>query len=407
MGMSEFIKERKPSISLPDLITQLKFKVKVLYKSIIRRTHHLPYKQIEFSALDSIDQTKKHKGIYNHFEHPAFKLLLEKGNLIGYKKNIVWNGKVLPLEGEDKKAYRINNSHITNTPDVYCYSLSNAGITGPEGYIYDVQSRKYISETLRQWFVWDSRFKNSYLSSLRSIEPVCLQGVTLCIAKPGSDSYFHFLHESLTIFLLMQQRFSHVKFNNIVVNGTRQTYKDEWVKFAGAENINIIYTDYSSHFVCEQLIFLSDLCFQYSPNLLTVNLLTAMQKKNKVMAEKKYPEIIIASRKDAHYRNISWEEELAEKCGAAVIQFSKLTPEEVMETCSNCRVFIGAHGAAFSNIVFCKAGTKIIEIIFGLNEVLYSRLSDVCQLNHLIFDVSQKEELFGFLGSLQLKSSRL
>ena len=400
MGMCVLIKERKPSFSLPDIITQLKFKVKILYKSIIRRDHHLPYKQIEFSALESIAQTKNKNEIYNRFEHPAFKLLLEKSNLIGYEKNKIWNEKALPLEGEDTKTYRLNTSHITYTPDVYCYSLLNAGVTGPEGYIYDVQSQKYISETLRQWFVWDSRFKNSYLSSLRFYESIYLKGVTLCIAKPGSDSYFHFLHESLTIFLLMQQRFPHVKFDNIIVSGSQQPYKDEWLKFAGARNVNIIYTEYSSHFVCEQLIFLSDLCFQYSPNLLTVNLLTAMQKENKAMADKKYPEIIIASRKDADYRNISWEDELAEKCGAAVIQFSKLTPQEVLETCSNCKVFIGAHGAAFSNIVFCKPGTKVIEIVFGLNEVLYSRLSDVCRLDHLVFDVSQKEELFDFIDAL-------
>ena len=29
----------------------------------------------------------------------------------------------------------------------------------------------------------------------------------------------------------------------------------------------------------------------------------------------------------------------------------------------NSSIIIGAHGAAFSNIIFCKPGTKIIEII--------------------------------------------
>ena len=41
----------------------------------------------------------------------------------------------------------------------------------------------------------------------------------------------------------------------------------------------------------------------------------------------------------------------------------KLPFEKQIYLFSNASTIVGAHGAAFTNIIFCKPGTKIIEII--------------------------------------------
>jgi capsular polysaccharide biosynthesis protein len=92
---------------------------------------------------------------------------------------------------------------------------------------------------------------------------------------------------------------------------------------------------------------------------------------------------------------------LAKRAGAEIVDFEKLTPAETIQICQNCELFIGPHGASFSNIVFCNPGTTVIEIAFGMNEVLYGRLAALCELDYLLFDVSEKEKLFSYLEELK------
>ncbi len=45
-----------------------------------------------------------------------------------------------------------------------------------------------------------------------------------------------------------------------------------------------------------------------------------------------------------------------------VCNFENMTPEEQYDICSNCAIFISAHGAGCTNIIFTQKNTPLIEI---------------------------------------------
>ena len=57
--------------------------------------------------------------------------------------------------------------------------------------------------------------------------------------------------------------------------------------------------------------------------------------------------------------------------------------EEQVKIFNNAKVIILAHGAAMSNMFFCKKGTVIIEVTCGRNWPFFDTLSKVFQLNHV------------------------
>ncbi len=391
------VKERRPPFYVSKWLERLKVKTKIIAKSFIKTKRWYPHRVMSFSDV-LINPKKSRRLFYNRIENNNFKVDITPESLIAYPQSTVYCNKNLLLEGEVGRPYRLNKKHIAVTPKVTCYSLGNAVVAGAEGFIYLASEHRFISESLRQWFAWDDAFVNSYLSSLSKTQPTFHQGVSLSIAKPGADSYYHFLHEAIPAYLLIKKTYPEIKIDNVIVSGEKTKFKAEWLNFFIGNDCVIIYSNYTSNHFCEQLLFLSDLCHQYSPNNLTISLLKTLEDKANVLPlNKPFPTRIIASRKNAKVRNIDWEDELASAANATVIDFENFSPEEVIQLCTNCELFIGAHGAAFSNIVFCKPGTQVIEIAFGLDEVLYRRLSAVCGLQHIIFDNSQKEELLSYL----------
>lgn len=56
---------------------------------------------------------------------------------------------------------------------------------------------------------------------------------------------------------------------------------------------------------------------------------------------------------------------------------------EQIKIFNNAKVIILAHGAAMSNMFFCKKGTTIIEVTCGRNWPFFDTLSTVFQLNHI------------------------
>src|SRR5262249_6009506 len=149
----------------------------------------------------------------------------------------------------------------------------------------------------------DSRMRLSYLSSFRRDKFRHLKGVTLCLAKPGADNYYHFLCESLPMLLLMKEKFPDIYFDYVVLSGGYSQFKINWLAHADVDRDRILFTEYETKYICDQLIFLSDISYQYAPNPLTVRLLADFGRRVwTAPTGNDQPEFIIASRGDASTR---------------------------------------------------------------------------------------------------------
>jgi len=82
------------------------------------------------------------------------------------------------------------------------------------------------------------------------------------------------------------------------------------------------------------------------------------------------PRHIFISRSKAHYRRISNETVLMELLsttqGFVSYCLEDLSIREQATLFNNAEVIVGPHGAGWTNLIFCKPGTKIIEIDHGL-----------------------------------------
>jgi len=77
---------------------------------------------------------------------------------------------------------------------------------------------------------------------------------------------------------------------------------------------------------------------------------------------------IFIDRRESHYNHcqIVNDEEIKiylKKKGFAILKIGKLNFFEQIHLFQNAKIIIGAHGAAFANLIFCKPNTKVLDII--------------------------------------------
>ncbi|NJO71283.1 MAG: glycosyltransferase family 61 protein [Oscillatoriales cyanobacterium RM1_1_9] len=137
-------------------------------------------------------------------------------------------------------------------------------------------------------------------------------------------------------------------------------------------NIPRVWLDSGDQYRCQQLLFTTRLnntlhacpwAVEASRNLLLSRYLgKAHQPPHKT---------IFASRKSAQKRRTNLEEKVLELFPEAeVIDFATLSIEETIQVCQSCETFVGFHGAAFANLIFCQPGTKVIE--FQIENTLHN-----------------------------------
>ena len=60
--------------------------------------------------------------------------------------------------------------------------------------------------------------------------------------------------------------------------------------------------------------------------------------------------------------------------------------KEQVKLFNNAKVIILAHGAAMSNMFFCKKGTTIIEVTCNRKWPFFDKISSILELNHIKVD---------------------
>ena len=78
---------------------------------------------------------------------------------------------------------------------------------------------------------------------------------------------------------------------------------------------------------------------------------------------------------------------------------------------NNAKIIIGAHGSAFTNLAFCKPGTKIIEvrslIYKNYQQNNYKRISQVNNLNYRLIETKKLDESQKKFGDIYLPIEKL
>ena len=100
--------------------------------------------------------------------------------------------------------------------------------------------------------------------------------------------------------------------------------------------------------------------------------------------------------------------EILKKRGFSKYKVGELSFFEQIYLFNNAKIIIGAHGAAFTNLVFCKPNTKIVEIRpSSQTNNNYKRISEICKLDYRLIITKELEENKRRMGDIYLPIKEL
>tara|TARA_B100000780_G_scaffold90565_1_gene62622 strand:- start:1225 stop:2319 length:1095 start_codon:yes stop_codon:yes gene_type:complete len=307
---------------------------------------------------------KKIKLSYKYVVQKFFKLLygpifISKENKFLLKKKII----------SRFKSFKNKNYHI--------YSVKNARIfTDNNENVAIVKNNKILPKISFQQI-------NGCLRSVR-FNSVIKQGTTsfskkvsgtvfnLCQGASGNN-YFHFMFDILPKLYLLNLKVDLNKIHFFYVSDPKK-WQIKIFNIFGINEKKLLSSKKNKHIICDEILAVDHPWYNRGtietevkkiPRWIVLKNRNIFKKKSeKFICNKK----IFLDRSHSMYNHCQIENPkdltiLIKKNSFGIYRPEKISFKKQIFLFENASVIIGAHGAAFTNIIFCKPGTKIIEII--------------------------------------------
>ena len=207
--------------------------------------------------------------------------------------------------------------------------------------------------------------------------PLCLEGPTAVLLEVnGGKNYYHWLMTSLPRLLALMQRYPRQRFDHFVVNDTAPAFVLDSLALLGVP-LDAVISAAKHPVVRVSEAFCSVVSSNlFYPNQLIVELFRQILPRPLYRGRR-----LFISRTGG--RSIANEPEVLDvltSFGFETIRTERLSLLEQIQLFASAEVVVGAHGAGFSNLVFCQTGTKVLEFFSPkfLN-VCYWFLSAACR----------------------------
>ncbi len=239
-------------------------------------------------------------------------------------------------------------------------------------------------------------------SSDRLPAPIQFQGAIACLTIRYSQNYFHWMYDLLPkLEMLEKSSFSIDTLDAVLVNQCQYPFQRTLLNLMGVPDEKIL-DHLVFQVVADQLVipiasFNVGRFSKQSCDFLRHKLLPQQ-------ASKPQPTRFYISRQRAAYRNVQNEAEVTaylHQFGFEMVHLETLTVQEQIALFAQADAIVAPHGAGLANLVFCKPGTKVIEL-FLPDEVLdyYLLISQYINLDYYHL-VASKTESFAIGDSNQ------
>jgi len=281
------------------------------------------------------------------------------------------------------------------------------------------------------------------ISKTRS--PNKIDGSACLLGGRISSNYYHWMYDSIPRICVLEK--SGVNRSNVdryVVTGVTKPFQRETLEKLGIDHSKIYSTFESGYYITADKLYIPSygsnenlirnrcspgdnlhlLQGKWASDFLRDELLT--KRSDEKSGSEKYVYIsrgknkyVYISRGKNDSRNFSNEREivdLLESRGFEVIDPQQKSVVEQAEYFSNAKVIIAAHGAALTNTVFCKPGTRIIELHGPFTASCFWIVSQYMGLEHYTYltDESRKsikklhgQNMYSSLEQFRLKPLHL
>lgn len=311
------------------------------------------------------------KKIYKHFKNSFFKYYYSKIKIGTKKFSNSFLFKNFKINNFQIKIYKIKNCRLfTNTLDVAVIK-DRVLLNGPS-----IQIRNNINKDIT---------KNAVVSSgtPKFYKIINNRVFSLLSGLDSNTNYYHWFFDTISKIYFYKKFFLFKKNDFFLVPGSNLSYQRESLKSLGIKNI--LNANDIKHFKFNELITTNFTNFNSNPPLEIIKFLrNFFLNKYRFSRNEKIKIFLNRDTKNSH-RDIFNKNEIItylKKNKFKIINPSKLSFSAQVRYFNNAKFIIGMHGAAFTNIIFCKKNTKILELkLSGSRNNTISNIAKKLKLN--------------------------
>ena len=194
-------------------------------------------------------------------------------------------------------------------------------------------------------------------------KPQPVSGRTLVLASTGGDTYFHWITDVLPrLGLARRAGYNIASFDWVLVNSLTHPFQQETLKHIGIPTYRCL-----SFHETELAYEMEEALLPSLPGVPGVVRTEAVDFLRNAFPTGKNPRSrkIFIGRGEAKHRPLIHQMEIwaqLQNRGFESVKCEKLSVQEQAEVFSSAEVVVGAHGAALTNLAFCRPGTRVVEL---------------------------------------------
>lgn len=283
-------------------------------------------------------------------------------------------GEVFNLSKETMMKVFSGAKYVLEVPNAKVCSDSDIVICD-KGVIWD----KYFVELFSQTVPLDSNllyYDNEYVKLKDYKNTIKLQGITISLLGKFSTIWAHFLLQFVSkLYVAKSAGLLNDKVTLLIPNYTDDHIKKVVFDYLSGCNVSVVAANENTYYSCDSLM--------YIPSSMDIpNHCNYLLPQNSVITKQNYLGIkkVLIEPYQEKYKNyghsekvylvrrgtvrhlVNWEEieNWFLNMGFELIEPHKLSFEEKVSVFENAKIICGPYSAAFTNIIWCKANTKIL-----------------------------------------------
>lgn len=296
-----------------------------------------------------------------------------------------------------------------NYPPKYVVSIKKGIVHGLKGFVLTKDFRLIRSIALDFDFICQFIDDFEILKRRFISKPKKLKGRALSlVSQAGGDNYFHWMIDVLPkLFLYKKSSYAGLDIDYYIFNPIKHKFSLELLELLNIPKEKIIEILPYQSIQVDELLATSPPSITSNEHRLPIphwiinNWRRSLLELEKVKPPNNPYSKIYINRLDSKKRPIQNEHEVIEYFednGFKSITLSKLSVINQISLFANADIIIGPHGAGFTNILFCKKETVLVEI-FSFDEqkssnigtVNFANLANQLSLNYYVLQIKKDD----------------
>ena len=376
------------------------------------------YKEVLKKTINKIKKGKNPSfALVNKIEELGcnYEIIFNKSN----RTNIISKPKLF-IDGKSYFKPEISGK----TPDINVYKLNNVSVIGSTDAI--IYNNKFLHHELnlmenwhdlKRWDIFTKIDAQCYELNLKYDNKILASNknkIYISLLKEHSINYYHFMTEGLPRLIQIMESVEKFDISNysLLIDDEMPKQCIEAIKIVLNSDIEIIFIKKGEVFICEELIYCTPLWTsldnttglpnpkkeffvdKYAINLVREKILASFVPKVKTTNKLKKVYLQRLNNKLRPISNLNQLELLLLKNDFEFVDVGSLNLIEQIELFQTVDIIVGVSGAAFTNLIFMKSGSKAINFypsVSATNYYLFQPLADVSHVDLVHFLTIFKE----------------